>query len=88
MEKTKGKELKDEVQRISEKPEYQRSFVNILKTQVFALSEARDNWRVLRRRVACSDFILKGSYYKEAGVGQGWKQINQVGVYSFDQAER
>lgn len=32
MEKTKGKELKDEVQRISEKPEYQRSFVNILKT--------------------------------------------------------
>lgn len=32
MEKTKGKELKDEVQRIREKPDHQRSFVNILKT--------------------------------------------------------
>ena len=81
MEKTKGKELKDEVQGISEKPDHQRSFVNIFKTQVFALSEARRNRRVWGRRVACSDFILKGSYYKETGVGQGWKQMNQVGVY-------
>ena len=87
MEKTKGKELKHEVQRIREKPDHQRSFVNILKTQVFALSEGRGNWRVLGRRVACSDFILKGSCYKETGVGQGWKQINHMGVYSFDQAE-
>ena len=58
MEKTKGKELKDEVQGISEKPDHQRSFVNIFKTQVFALSEARRNRRVWGRRVACSDLCF------------------------------